>query len=589
VPDAAARVAEPERDTAPAAGALQQPPVWLVCTLSAAIVLTYFVMLGGFGLGEPDEGRYAEIPREMIALGDWVTPHLNYVKYFEKPPLLYWITAISFRLFGLSEFVARLGPALFGLLGIGVAYALGRSMYGAWVGCAAAAVLAASPLYFGLSQVLILDMPLSGLMAVALGSFWFAYTQPRRRRIFIPLLYLATALAVLTKGPVAVLLTGGIIALFLLLRGDLGALRWALSPLGICVFLVVALPWFVLVSLRNPEFPEYFIVNQHLRRYLTTPEHHEPIWYFVPIVFGGTLPWSGFVLLSPGVLGRFLQRLMRRRVSAGALYLVVWSAVIFVFFSLSTSKLGTYVLPMFCALAVLLARLLEKIVAAGDTQVLRRGYIGVLVLGIAMIPGALITAQVTDHWRVPLIVDRMYIGSLILMLAASAALVLLRRSRLQARRAEASLVALFLGILALQVTAISGREVSWEFRPIGMAIRQQLRPDDLVVGYRQYVQSVPFYTRHRVVMVLDESQLGPSSVHELAFGSRQGNQRAFFWRTDDELLDAWKSGRRIFLVINRTDLDRLRPRMQPPPREIAAYTKKVVVVNFAEPAGTDDR
>ncbi len=575
-PSAATGVAPP--------GAGAPLPRWFVRTSCAAILLAYFTMLGGFGLGEPDEGRYAEIPREMIELGDWLTPHLNYVKYFEKPPLLYWMTAVDFQLFGTSEFVARLCPALFGLLGICVAYTLGRSMYGAWVGYAAAAVLAASPLYFGLSQVLVLDMPLSGLMALALASFWFAYTRPRTRRPFVLLCYLATALAVLTKGPVAALLTAGIITLFLVLRSDLRALRWTLSPLGIGAFLLVALPWFILVSVRNPEFAQYFIVNQHLQRYLSTPEHHEPIWYFVPIIFAGMLPWSAFVLLSPGAATHFVRRLLRRRVSAGGLYLVAWNAVIFVFFSLSTSKLGTYVVPLFCALAILLGRLLQEIVAGGRIRVLRRGYVGVLVLGIALIPGALITARFTDPWRVPLIAHRMYAGSVILLVTASAALALLRRSHPQA-----SLAALFLGILALQVTAISGREVSWEFRPLGLAIRQQARSDDVLVAYRQYVQSIPFYARRRVVMVLDESQLSPSSVHELAFGSRQGNQRAFFWRSDDELLDAWRSERRIFLVLNRTDLDRLRPRMQPAPREIAAHTKKVVVVNFPQGVRTDAR
>jgi 4-amino-4-deoxy-L-arabinose transferase-like glycosyltransferase len=571
-------------DVARTVGAWPRLPAWPRWVLGALIVVTYLALLGGFALGEPDEARYAEIPREMLALGDWVTPHLNYVKYFEKPPLLYWITAFDFRLFGTSEFVARLAPALFGLLGIVVAWVLGRSMYGPWVGDAAAVLLAASPLYFGLGQVLTLDMPLSGLMALAFGSFWIAYTQPRRRRACLLLFYCASALAVLTKGPVSALLTGAIITLFLLLRGALRALRWVLSPLGIGLFLLIALPWFVLVSVRNPEFPEYFIFNQHLRRYLTTPEHHEAIWYFVPIVFGGMLPWSGFVLLSPRLVGRFLQRLVTRRVSAAGLYLFVWSAVIFGFFSLSTSKLGTYVLPMFCPLAVLVARLLQEIVARGRDQVLRRGYVAVLVLGIAMIPGALVTAEVADRWRVPLIVERMYIGSVILTAAASAALVLLRRARPQA-----SLAALVIGMLVLQVVAISGRGVAWEFRPLGIAIRQQALPGDLVVSYRQYVQGIPFYARRRVVMVLSDEQLAPSSVHELAFGSRQGDQRAFFWRSDDELLAAWSSGRRIFLVVNRVDLERLLPRMRPVPREIAAHTKKVVVVNFPEAGRTDGR
>ena len=151
----------------------------MVWGFGVAIVLAYLCLLGGFGLAEPDEPRYAEIAREMIELRDWVTPHLNYVKYFEKPPFVYWLTAINFELFGMSEFVARLWPALFGLIGIMTAYVLGRSMYGAWTGYVAAALLAATPLYFGLSQILTLDMPLTTLMTVGLAAFWFAYSDDR--------------------------------------------------------------------------------------------------------------------------------------------------------------------------------------------------------------------------------------------------------------------------------------------------------------------------------------------------------------------------------------------------------------------------
>ena len=188
-------------------------------------------MLGAFALAEPDEARYAEIPREMIESGDWVTPHLNYVKYFEKPPLVYWLTAINFQLFGMSEFVARLWPAIFALLGIGMAYALGRSMFGPWTGYAAAALLAATPLYFGLSQIFILDMPLSGLMTVSARRLLVRlHATPNGARPYVWLLYAATALAVLTKGPVAPLLIGAIIVSFLLLQRNLGALRWLVNP-----------------------------------------------------------------------------------------------------------------------------------------------------------------------------------------------------------------------------------------------------------------------------------------------------------------------------------------------------------------------
>jgi len=543
-------------------------PTSLRCIFALAIPLAYFCTLGAFALAEPDEPRYAEIPREMIESGDWVTPRLNYVKYFEKPPLVYWLTAINFKLFGMGELVARLWPAIFALIGIGIVYALGRSMFGPWTGYAAAALLAATPLYFGLSQIFILDMPLTGLMTGALGAFWFAYADPQRRGPYTWLLYAATALAVLTKGPVAPLLIGVIIVSFLLLQRDLGALRWLVHPVGIAFFLVIALPWFIVVSGRNPEFVDFFVIKQHVDRFLQPDEHQQPLWFFVPMVVGGMLPWSAFALFAPRLLGRFVARLLTRRVSAATLYCVLWSGVIFAFFSLSGSKLATYILPMFCPLAILAARFFEQVIASGRSDVLRRGTVTVLALAVTTLLAAAITGEVVDAWQVDTILQVLCVGGLLLGSAAVAALVALRRGGPQACFAT-----LLLGMLGLQVVAITGRGVAAEYRPLGLTIRAQARPQDDVVTYLHYVQAIPFYGRRRTVMVRGRG--------ELDFGSRQGDERAFFWDTDAQLIDAWRTpGRRLFLIINRVELEPLLPQLRPPPRQVAAHGKKVIVVNF---------
>jgi len=543
-------------------------PSWLVCAFAVATVVTYVCLLGHFGLAEPDEPRYAEIAREMIELRDWVTPHLNYVKYFEKPPLIYWLTAVNFELFGTSELVARVWPALFGLLGIVVTYSLGRSMFGQWTGCAAAALLATTPFYFGLSQVLILDMPLAALMTVAFAAFWFARTDPRRRRAWVLLLYLVTALAVLTKGPVAVVLTAGIIFTFLLLRRELGALRWLISPLGLVLFVVIALPWFVLVSRRNPEFVDFFVIKQHFDRFVRPDEHREPLWFFVPIVFGGMLPWSLFALPASRMTGRFIRRLGRLRVSAATLYCVVWSAVVFAFFSLSGSKLATYVLPLFSPLALLAARAFHSIVVGHRIDLMRRGCVGLLVFAVAAAVGAAVAAEVLDQPEVGLIVPRVYAGTGMLAVSAGIALALVRRHE----RMQVGFVVLLFAMLAIQIVAISARDVAVDFRSFGRAIGAQARPQDLIISYRHYVQGILFYARRRMVMV--------GGRGELDFGSRQGDQRDFFWDTDEQLVAAWGSGRRVFLVINRVELDPLLARLRPAPRQIAAHDKKVVIVNF---------
>lgn len=542
-------------------------PRWSLWLLSLAIVLTYAGLLGRYSLAEPDEARYAEIAREMIELRDWVTPHLNYVKYFEKPPLMYWMTAMTFELFGVSEGVARLWPALFGLIGIGMACALGRSMYDAWTGDAAAAVLAASPFYFGLSQILTLDMPLTALMTIGLGAFWFAYRSARYRWLWVLVLYVATGLAVLTKGPVAAVLNGGVIVAFLLLRGEWAAFRWALSPIGILLFVLVTLPWFVLVSRRNPEFLNFFIFDQHVKRFLNPNEHQQGLWFFFPIVFGGMLPWSAFVLFAPAMLRRFGARVLTRRISAATLFCLLWSGVVFSFFSLSGSKLGTYVLPMSCPVAILAARFFKRVIEEGHAGVLRGGAAAMCALAVLAALAGIVAGVVVDRPQIGVILPRLYLGVVVLAVMSGTAMVLARR-----RAYQPSLVMLFVGMLVVQLIAISGRTVAEHYPALGLVIRQQARPQDQIILYNHYVQGIPFYTRRRAVVV--------GGHGELDFGSHQGDQRAFFWEKDQALLEAWQSSRRIFLVINRRELDPLRPQLQPAPRQIAAQGKKVLLVNF---------
>jgi 4-amino-4-deoxy-L-arabinose transferase-like glycosyltransferase len=561
--DRAVRAARdvPER----AVACLRMSHVWLVA-FALVIGVTYFGTIGLYAFAEPDEPRYAEIPREMIELGDWITPHLNYVKYFEKPPLVYWLTAASFSAFGIHEWTARIWPALFALVGIGMAYVLGRTMFDAWTGNAAGALLAAAPLYFGLSQIVVLDMPVSTLMTVALGCVWLAYIGTRRK-LFTVLAYAATALAVLTKGPMALLLTGAIVILFLVFQRDIGALRWLWSRLGALVFAVIALPWFLVVSVRNPEFPNFFVVEQHFDRFLRPHEHQQPLWFFLPIAVAGFLPWSAFVLLAPRALARSLRQAARLLLSPGTRYCVIWSGVVFGFFSLSGSKLGTYILPMFCPAAILLARFFRSAIDRNDTQVLVRGCIAMLVLAAAALIGAVIAPEVVEDPAVGQVVPTIFAIAAILALTAASALTAVRHRDLQA-----AFALLLMGVLVLQGVAFTARRAATQYRSMGTTIGRLARPQDLIVHYRQYVLGINFYARRRVVLIG-----GPG---ELTLGSRQGDQREFFWDGDQELLDAWTSPRHIFLVINRVELDALTTRLQPPPRQIAAHGKKVVVVNF---------
>lgn len=312
--------------------------------------------LGRRALWEPDEGRYAEIPREMLATGDFVTPRLNGVKYFEKPPLFYWIEAGAMRALGSAEWVLRLPAALFALGGCQAVYAAGRRLFGRRAGLLAAAVLATSPLYFGIGQVVILDMAVSVLLTVALLAFLLATREPPgwRRRLRLWAFWAAAALAVLTKGLIGIVLPALVIGAWIVLFRRWDTLRMALQPSGIALFLLVAVPWHLLVVRANPEFAWFYFVHEHFLRYTTKIHNrYKPFWFFLPVLAVGLLPWTFFL---PRALQQALAAEGEERQETA--FLLLWAGLIFVFFSLSDSKLVPYVLPVAPPLALLLGRVL---------------------------------------------------------------------------------------------------------------------------------------------------------------------------------------------------------------------------------------
>lgn len=235
----------------------------------AFVALLWFAPLGTPHLFDPDEGRYAEIPREMVASGDWVTPRLDGIKYFEKPALQYWTTAIAYELFGEHAWSARAWSALCGFLGLLLTYALARRLYDARVALAAVLVQAGALLYLGLARITTLDMSLCFSLQIAMSALALLVHAlgPRASAVrpgpgassALPwLLGLGVALAVLSKGLVGILIPGAVGALFMLAYLDARLLLAARLWWTLLVLVVIAAPWFLLVSLRNPEFAHFF-------------------------------------------------------------------------------------------------------------------------------------------------------------------------------------------------------------------------------------------------------------------------------------------------------------------------------------------
>jgi 4-amino-4-deoxy-L-arabinose transferase-like glycosyltransferase len=267
--------------------------------LAAVVAVLWFATLDARHLIHPDEGRYAEIPREMLATGDWVTPRLNDLKYFEKPPIQYWVTAAVYEAFGVHEWGARLWPALAGflaILAIALAgYALGGTTHAGYAGL----VLAATVWHVVIAQIVTLDSGLSFFLALAFSALVIAQrdaTDRGARRYWMWLAAAALAGATLSKGLIALVIPGGALVVYTALTRDLAV--WRRLYLGSCLVLYLALsaPWFVAVSRANDEFFQFFFVHEHFRRFLHGGDERPGAWYyFVPCFIVGVLPWLSIV------------------------------------------------------------------------------------------------------------------------------------------------------------------------------------------------------------------------------------------------------------------------------------------------------
>lgn len=506
--------------------------------LVVALGLLYFSALGAVPLLEPDEGRYAEIPREMLASGDFITPRLNGVAYLEKPPLYYWGSALSMAIFGENEFGARAFTAAASVGGILLVYWMGSALAGAWTGLCSALVLSTSFYYYVIGRLNTPDMTLSAAFVLATFPAYLHLSGRRESRGYLLLSYLGAALAFLTKGLVGVVLPAGVVAAWALLSGRGRALGRAVSATGIALFLAVSVPWVVLVQARNPDFLWFFFVREHILRYTTTIHHRvEPFWFFIPIVAAAFLPWVAFlrraVLAARAQAADFLER-------EDLLFLLAWAGVVFVFFSVSRSKLATYAAPLIPPLAVLFGRALALWTEREDGAVRCRFP---LALAAAMAFAILWAPTFSRGPEIPR-------AEWIAVAAAPAVLILawgvvpLFVRRLGAQRVvllSFLLLALFLTSLNRPAAVLLQHHKS--VKAMAQVLSASLRPGDVVAQFGVYRQGIPFYARCRTVQVED--------MNELEFGAERASDRAAWFIGREEFLRLWASGRRVYCVLGR--------------------------------------
>lgn len=459
-----------------------------------------------------DEGRYSEIPRAMAQSGDWVTPRLNGIKYFEKPPLQYWATAAAYTVFGEHHWTARLWPALTGFLGVLLIFFVGTRLYGATAGLYAALVLASSLLYTGMAHILTLDMGLAFFLGLAMAGMLIALdprADARTNRVWMHVAAAGCALAVLSKGLIGIVLPGAVLVLYMLVKRDFALVRRLHLFTGGLLFLAISAPWFIAVSLANPEFPQFFFIHEHFARYTTTIHHrYHPWYYFIPILLIGILPWV--VTLFDALIGALRQP--RAAGFDATLFLLLWSGFIFVFFSLSGSKLPSYILPIFPALALLIAVRLTTI----DARVLAWQLAPLPVIALA----GLLAVPYTDRLASASIpaglyqnqMPWLYAAAAVLLAGSATAVICGWRGRIRC----AVVVCAFTGLATTQLLVTSEDALSPAHSTYHLVqkLRPDLKPGVPFYSVGGYEQTLPFYINRTVTLVAFQDEMAFGLKHE---------------------------------------------------------------------------
>lgn len=511
---------------------------WLdLFCLTIILSLLYFILLGARPLFVPDEGRYAEIAREMIASKDFITPHLNGIEYFEKPVLFYWLGALAIKFGGLNLWSIRSVNAILALIGCLFTYATVRKLYDRATGLVSALILATSMLYFAMGHMISLDLPVTVTLSISLYAFLLATqtTNPTSRRHYMWLAAGMAALAVLTKGLIGLVFPGLIIGAWLSLLNRWHVLKQLSILSSLCIFLLVATPWHLLVGFAHPEFFYFYFIEQHFLRYTTLDVgHYQPVWFFIPTLAVGFFPWICFL---PQTLWRQLRTLTQSPQLANNLFFLLWFSIIFLFFSFSKSKLIPYILPAFAPLAILVA---DYLVTSIRTKKLLGLYVGTCIA--LLITGALMFGfyHSSQYIRMP----DPHTAIFYLMCAASALLIgifcsllllsIYPRIALTCKIVGAGLFALF---IFAAFPSLDARSI----RPLAERLKPLLTPQSIVVAYNQYYQDLPFYLNQRISIL--------NWRNELSYGMQFQNTES--WMLNDESFWQQWHHKQVYVVMDK--------------------------------------
>lgn len=511
----------------------------------ALLLICFFSYeMGNRPFASPDEGRYVEIPREMIASGDYITPKLDGLNYFEKPPLLYWMQVGIAKLCGINEYSMRAVIVIFAILGCLSVFLIGRKRFSNTVGIAAGSILAINLLYYAHSRIIILDLATAILMCGTLWCFYTAFVQKTFKTDKKPIMfmYVFAALTCLAKGLIGIVLPGLVIFLWIIFTNNWRCISKMISFPGIMAFVLIAVPWHVIMAIRHDDFLYKYFVVEHWQRYTTTiHERYQPVYFFIPIVIVGLFPWTGFSLVA---LKNEIKKTMGKK--SEAIFFLCWIFGIFAFYSFSNSKLIPYILPIFPPLALITATTLVDSFEHIHAYDFKCSALLSVFISFGCVVAFLVykphIGDLLDDKEFMLTVD-VLIGLLIIE-----SVLMLFAYFVEKARFHAILVFLFVGMNIMWVInkgAVCYQDIRKpSTRKMAELVRWNKRADDLVYCYNYYYQDFPVYLRDTVGVV--------NFIGELEFGLQSaGGDKNGMFLNGDAFWKLWNTTtKRIFLLLS---------------------------------------
>jgi 4-amino-4-deoxy-L-arabinose transferase-like glycosyltransferase len=515
----------------------------LFCLLS---IFVLFHNLGGAALFDPDEGRNAEIAREILVTGDWVTPYYNFLPRLEKPVFFYALTALSYKLFGISEAAARFPPAVSAFAALLLTYFFARRLLGAWPALWSGLVLLTCVEFSAFSRIVILDMTLAFFITLALSAFYLASAAERggKKRAYYFLMYAALGCATLVKGPIGLVFPGMIVAAYLAAQRKWSVplemeLRW-----GLLIFFAIVAPWYAWAEIRRPGYLVYFLGQEHFARYLTPYyQRTKPWYYFFVVLAGGFFPWTFF-------LPSLARRLWKKSLDDFSLYLFLWAVVPFVFFSFSRSKMAEYLLPVYPALAILAGKTIADALERWEVWLLSLAWQALNLVALCFLLGflwpQLLPADAQEVLRQFPAMTIAAIALLALIILPWTTWTTFRQNR--ERLFPPACLVFFLFFLFAH-RFVEPLSFIRSYKELAAMSAPLIRPGDQLVIYDSYLPSLPFYLRiDKPIWIVSpenaEDVMGSFYVAEKKPPPTPGYGQAVF--TPDEFQREWSS--RMLLV-----------------------------------------